>query len=483
MRRAFVVAFAAFFLLGTAWALALPVNGTYDEKQHLVRAYAVWTGQWLPHERVPDASGIETNAFVGPRSLLPDNADCTWIDKPAYHPASCLVTNGDRAHTLVPSAAARYSPVYYALVGLPLRISPDGTGLIWARLLSAALSALLLAWAVVLALTGGNRLLALAVLLVTTPMLADLAGSINPNGLEISAAALLFVALLRRHWAAAGLASVLLFTVRDLGPFFVLAVLALSLFVTRTHPRELLRRAFLVPAALGAAFAVFWAAVASRGSDLDQGRPVPPTTSGAILSDIVHNRAEFWARQIIGQFNYGETTISIAVIGLWYLLVAALVVPAVWLGDRRLRLGIATAFAGSAALLVALELYFAPKLGTHFAHGRYVMPLGVGVVLLAPSADRYARWLSDRGWLDRLVLVCAALAVPMQLYALARVMTRFERGIAAGLNPFGGSWTPPVGNVAPLLCALVGAVLLGVIVTRSSVRPTPVHSTANTLSN
>ncbi|MEV8514972.1 DUF2142 domain-containing protein [Dactylosporangium sp. NPDC051484] len=486
VRPAFVAAFAAFFLLGTAWALALPVNGTYDEKQHLVRAFAVWTGQWLPHERAMDAGGIETNAFIGPRSLLPDNADCTWIDNPAYHPASCLVTNGDRTSTLVPSAAARYSPVYYALVGLPLRISPDGAGLIWARLLSAVLSALLLAWAVALALrgtsSGGNRLLALAVLLVATPMLADLAGSINPNGLEISAAVLLFVAVLRRSWGAAGVASVLLFTVRDLGPFFVLAVLALSLFVTRTLPRELLRRAFLVPAALGAGFAVFWAAIASRGSDLGQGRPVPPTTSGAILSDIVHSRAEFWARQIVGQFNYGEMMLPIAVIGLWYLLVAALVVPAVWLGDWRLRLGIAAAFAGSVALLVALELYFAPKVG-HFAHGRYVMPLGVGVVLLAPLADRYAQWLSNRGWLDRLVLVCAALTVPMHIYALVRVMTRFERGVTAGLNPFGGGWTPPAGSVTPLLCALVGAVLLGVIVTRSSVRPTPVHSTANTLSN
>jgi hypothetical protein len=479
VRRAFIAAFAAFFLLGTAWALALPVNGTYDEKQHLVRAYAVWTGQWLPHDRAVDASGIETNAFTGPRSLLPDNADCTWIDRKAYKPASCLVTNGDRTETLMPSAAARYSPVYYALVGLPLRISPDGTGLSWARLLSAALSALLLAWAFAIA---PGRLSRLAVLLVTTPMLADLAGSINPNGLEISAAVLLFVAAVNRRWAAAGVATALLCTVRDLGPFFALAVLALSLFVSRTHPRALLNRALLIPAALGAAFAVFWAAVAARGSDLEPGRPVPPTTSGAILDDIMDDRAEFWARQIIGQFNYGETTISIAVIGLWYLLVAALVLPALWFGDRRLRLAIAAAFVGCVVLLVALELYFAPKVG-QFAHGRYVMPLGVGVVLLAPLADRYAQWLSDRGWLDRFVLACAVLAVPMQLYALARVMTRFERGIAAGLNPFGGSWTPAVGSVVPLLSALVGAGLLGVIVTRSSVRPTPVHSTANTLSN
>ncbi|GAA3449353.1 DUF2142 domain-containing protein [Dactylosporangium matsuzakiense] len=483
MRRAFLsaflAAFAAFFLLGAAWALALPVNGTYDEKQHLVRAYAVWTGQWLPHERARDASGIETNAFTGPRSLLPENADCTWIDKPVYHPASCLVTTGDRTDTAVPSAAARYSPVYYLLAGLPLRISPDGTGLIWARLLSAALSAALLAAAVAIA---PGRLERLAIVLVTTPMAANLAGAINPNGLEISAAVLLFVALLHRRWALAGVGALLLFTVRDLGPFFALAAIALGLFVTRTPWRGLLERRFLIPAAIGAVFAGFWAAVASRGSDLDSARPTSPTSSGAILEDIVHGRAEFWARQIIGQFNYGETTISIAVIALWYLLCVALVLPGLWMGDRRLRLGIGAALLGSAALLVALELYFAPKVG-QFAHGRYVMPLGVGVILLAPLAAGYSGWLAGspvRAWLP---VVFAALTVPMQLYALARVMTRFERGISAGLNPFGGAWTPPLGSAVPLLCALVGAGLLGVIVTRSSVRPTPVLSTANTFSN
>ncbi len=476
MRRAFLIAFVGFFLLGAAWALALPVNGTYDEKHHLVRAYAVWTGQWLPHDRAVDTAGVETNAFTGPRSLLPADADCTWIDKPAYKPASCLTITGDRTAVAVPSAAARYSPVYYALVGLPLRISPDGTGLIWARLLSAALSALLLAAAFALA---GPGLLRAAVVLAATPMAMNLDGAINPNGLEISAAVLLYVAVLRRHWPAAAVSVALLLTVRDLGPFLAAGVLAVSMFVTGSWIRS---RAFWLAFAGGAAFAVFWAVVAGRGDAVDPGRPIAATSSGAILRDIADDRAEFWVRQIIGQFNYGETTVSLGLIGLWYLLVAALVVPALWFGPARLRIGIVAVAVASVALLLALELTFAPKVG-HFAHGRYVMPLGVGVVLLAGLADRYAAWLSARGWLDRLAVLLVLVTIPLDLYALARVMTRFQRGINEGLNPIGGTWQPPLGSVLPLLACLVGGALLGVIVTRSSVRPTPVHSTANTLSN
>src|SRR5258706_6652002 len=130
MTRIFVVAFVGYFLLAGAWALALPTNGTYDEKQHLVRAYAVWTGQFLPHARGVDATGFPTDAIDGPRSLLPENPDCAWHPKPPK-PASCQRPVTDRTIGLVPTSAGRYSPVYYLAVGLPLRLSPDATGLIW----------------------------------------------------------------------------------------------------------------------------------------------------------------------------------------------------------------------------------------------------------------------------------------------------------------------------------------------------------------
>jgi hypothetical protein len=53
-----------------------------------------------------------------------------------------------------------------------------------------------------------------------------------------------------------------------------------------------------------------------------------------------------------------------------------------------------------------------------------------------------------------------AATLPVHVYALARVMTRFEVGIEAGLNPFAGSWRPPLGPVVPLVCVLVGVGVL-----------------------
>jgi hypothetical protein len=150
----------AFFLVGTAWALALPANGSYDEKDHIVRAYAVATGQLTTTQTIVDRRTDLKPAFMVPAGLLPSNAtvDCPWSPRPAKTPACQQWLTGTQK-VLTPSGAARYSPVYYLPVGIPLALSPNLTGLLLARVLSALLSALLLACAVTAALRLGSRVL------------------------------------------------------------------------------------------------------------------------------------------------------------------------------------------------------------------------------------------------------------------------------------------------------------------------------------
>jgi hypothetical protein len=489
--RVFWLAFAGYFLLAGAWALALPVNGTYDEKQHIVRAYAVASGQWISHGRTVDASGWPATAFTAPRSLLPttETVDCTWDPdhKPLRPPASCQVPVTDRTEGTMPSIAGRYHPVYYLPVGLPLLISPDSTGVLWARLVSALLSALLFAVAAAIAARLGSRPLMLGLVLVATPTAVNLAGAVNPNGLEISAGALLFVALLALLRSptvgtsvAAGAAGALLITVRQLGPVLFALVLAACLTVHGwRHWRRAARdRIFAGIVGAGLVAAVAWL-VAARTTEIQ------PLTErqldlgpGGILGEIATERGEFYVRQIVAQFGYGETLVSSAMIGAWYLLVAALVVPVLWLGGRRLRLVVIGIGATCAVFLVGLELYFVPIHGW-FSQGRYAMPLGVGVVLVAAA---YAEPLSARlGRREGLLAAAVALAtLPLDLYALARVMTRYQRAIDAGLDPFGGSWQPAAGPLVPLAACVAGALLLTVtvLVIRSSiVRPAADHST------
>jgi hypothetical protein len=480
VRRIFLLAFAAFFLTSAAWALALPTDGTYDEKHHIVRAYAVASGRLLPDGPASDGTTFGNEGFDVPKSLLPGSVNCVRSGaKPA---ASCQVYGHGSGTARVPSAAARYSPVYYLPVGLPLLVSPDRTGVVLARLVSALLSALLLALAVVVA-AGMRRLLVTGVVLAVTPMATNLSGSVNPNGLEIAAGVLLFVALTaalerprRGLVLLAGIAAALLLTLRPpLGPILLVADVAavavlagrarIAAFVRDQNVRRILGASVLA----GVAFTLVWTLVSG-------GPATAPVQARAIHGDIgkqiATNRLPFYVHQIVGQFGYGETTISRYAIDFWYLLVAAVVVPALIWGGWRLRLVLAGIVAFCFALLVALDYHFAPQSGW-FAHGRYAMPTGVGLVLLAAlftgGPSRWREVTRNRWFAVGLVAATA----PVQLYALARVLTRYESGIDAPLNPFTGSWHPAGGAALPLLVLAVG-LLLVVTVTNSNLSERPV---------
>jgi hypothetical protein len=475
VRRLFLLSFAAFFLTSAAWALALPTDGTYDEKHHIVRAYAVASGRLLPDGPASDGTTFGNEGFDVPKSLLPGNVACMRI--PAHPPASCQTPSGSGT-ARIPSAAARYSPVYYLPAGLPLLASPDRTGVVLARLVSALLSALLLALAVVVA-AGTRRLLVAGVVLAVTPMATNLSGSVNPNGLEIAAGVLLFVALAaalerprRELLLLAGIAAALLLALRPpLGPILLVADLAavallagrarIAAFVRDDNVRRILGASVLA----GVAFTLVWTLLS--GGPSTAGVPTR-AVHGDIGKQIATNRLPFYVHQIVGQFGYGETTISRYAIDFWYLLAAAVVIPALIWGGWRLRLVLAGIVAFCFALLVALDYHFAPQSGW-FAHGRYVMPTGVGLVLLAAMfTGGPSRWIEvARSRWFAIGLVAAT--VPVQLYALARVLTRYDNGIDAPLNPFTGSWHPAGGAAVPLivLAAGLGALLLVVTVTKS----------------
>ncbi len=480
VRRVFLLAFAGFFLTSAAWALALPTDGTYDEKHHIVRAYAVASGRLLPDGPASDGTTFGNEGFDVPKSLLPGDIACMRI--PAHPPASCQTPSGSGT-ARIPSAAARYSPVYYLPVGLPLLASPDRTGVVLARLVSALLSALLLALAVVVAAVSRRRLLVAGVVLAVTPMATNLSGSVNPNGLEISAGVLLFVALTaalekprRGLLLVAGIAAALLLTLRPpLGPILLVAdVAAVAALAGRTRIAASVRdqdvRRILGASVLaGVAFTLVWTLVSGGPGTA----PVPARAiHGDIGKQIATNRLPFYVHQIVGQFGYGETTISRYAIDFWYLLVAAVVIPALIWGGWRLRLVLAGIVACCFALLVALDYHFAPQSGW-FAHGRYAMPTGVGLVLLAAMfTGGPSRWtsISASRWF---AIGLVAATVPVQLYALARVLTRYESGIEAPLNPFRGSWHPAGGAALPLLVLAMG-LLLVVIVTNSDASARPV---------
>jgi hypothetical protein len=487
VRRWWWLSLTAFFLMGAAWAVALPVNGSYDEKDHIARAYAVATGQLTPSHEAVNRRGDLDPAFLVPASLLPVQAtvDCAWSPRPP-RPASCQRWSAQRHAVPTPSGAARYSPVYYLPVGIPLALWPDLTGIVLGRLVSALLLALLLAGAMGAALRLGSRPLAAGIALTATPLTMSLGASINPNGLEMGAGILVFCALLalvrapdgrlddravRRLLALACVGSLLLLTLRELGPALLALNVGTCALLARRGRLGALRRRRDARWMLGtcwvagAVFAAGWLLYSGLAAVAPNTRDALHLSPAGALGRIARQRLPFDLKQIVGEFDYGETHLSPYVVGAWYLLVAALVVPCLWYAGRRAAVTLAGLGALSFGLLAVLDLHFLPLVGW-FSQGRYALPSLVGVVLGAAAAGTRPPVALPGGGVrtDRYPAVLAAATAVLHMYALVRVMSRFQIGIAAPLDPFGGSWRAPLGPVPPLLAGLAGVSLLAAVV-------------------
>ncbi|HEX7598112.1 MAG TPA: DUF2142 domain-containing protein, partial [Polyangia bacterium] len=224
-----LLAFAGFFLLGGAWALATPYDGTPDEADHVYRAVGVAYGGWMADEG---------RWQTVPQSL---HSPRCFAGKPTRAANCNRETGGDASLKRTSTAAGRYNPVYYAIVGWPLRLWPNWNGILRARLLSAALVALLLGFALHGAVRWSDApLLGAGLLAATTPMTMHMAGAINPNAIEIAAGTALFAALIpplldetakahRAQLYLAGASALVLAIVRAFGPLWLLIVIGILL--------------------------------------------------------------------------------------------------------------------------------------------------------------------------------------------------------------------------------------------------------------
>lgn len=505
LRRVWLVSFLVFFLLPTAWAVSTPYNGAYDEHHHVVRAAGVVRGQIL----VPPVKEFYDGGYQNvPRSLVPPNWACMGS---INSPASCLGTpSSDRTLVKTQTGAARYNPTYYAVVGWPLLVAPTMKGIILTRIISAFLCAVLLAFAVVTIWPMRRfRLLMVAMICSTTPMLMSLNGLVNPSGLEIDAAILLWAALIRilttmaanraraRSEAAAHdtteaatsttvdvsaepaapaderdvrravilaiVASAVLALGRPAGVVVVAAVVATAFLalVTRSGIRTLLRRRDVrIGAAVVAAattLAVIWVLI-SRIADF--GADARPITSSntEVLQYIVLKLFDYWIQGTVGLFGYGLIPLPTWVIVAWGAVQSTLVLLGAGFAKTRRHAYTILAipvvcFAGG----VLIELVMVRKIG-YFMQGRYFLPLWVGMFFLAALAIQ-ARLPATA--LRRIYAFALTVWSGSMLLGLFMTIRHFRFG--SGPTGYPKNWLPPLGLYTPYAMMLAGIALMVVL--------------------
>ena len=389
-RRFFLLVLLGVLLIQAAWVLVVPPFRGLDEHDHAYKAAAVARGDWSPHHEEGPTRG---QYMAVPRELVEaarpvcESLEYTGPDNCTPGPAT------DDGLVLVATAAAQYNPVFYFLSGTAARVL-DGTGALYIMRAAGALgSAVLIALAAVaLRRWARTRWPAVAFLLTAAPTMLYTTSVAAPNGVEVSAAMLVWCALLGlvasdkdRSWfvVMATVGAVPLVTVRSVGPLWLLlTVAAIVPLLGGRRLRDLLRSR----AALACIGVVGTVTVGAAAWSLAASTNIPPAPEPESLNQLsvwsaLPNETVLWVLQNVGAFpsrdNAAPPIVYAMVLGAWL----ALTVVALRAARRRERLTLAAVVLVSALVPIAATVATYDTFGTSW-QGRYGYPFTMGFLLI-----------------------------------------------------------------------------------------------------
>lgn len=385
-------------------------------------------------------------------------------------PASCEPTLSDSTRVVTATTyAGRYPPLYYALVGWPTLLVRGDLAIYLMRGISAFLAALFLAGAFRSAASSrSHRLLLVALAAVMTPYVLYFAGSVNPSGLEMTAAIGAWTSGLvlvgepdrlvdKRLIIRFALALAVLVELRGLGPLFGAVVVAtlVGLFGVRPFLRLLADRTGRLAAlvvALSAAFCVSWT-IKVGGLALLGGAFLPPHAGALVALNGSTIRFGSDLVEMVGMFGWWNATFLPRWTYLvWFAIGGGLVALGLFLARGRMRI-VAIALA---VLSVALPiLLVAAEAGTTgiVGQGRYWVPLVAGVVVVGAYA---CRPFTEPLFVSVAALV-AVLTVGVQVVAFRYVLNRYRFGLHR--SDATAPWSPPAGAVV-LMAVFIALVVI-----------------------
>ncbi|MCW2787354.1 MAG: hypothetical protein JWP74_3871 [Marmoricola sp.] len=484
--RITILAGVGFLLLQLGWIMALAPDYGIDEFDHALRASSVAEGHWQP-------GNDPVTGKLGRGDLIPVRADVartvrtaclirTYTGRFNCQPASDL-GHGD---VLIASAAARYNPTFYAVVGTAAAPFHGTANMYAMRAVTALLSCLLFMLTVWLAMGAAVTVWPLiALLLAALPTTVYSSAVIAPNGPELLAGLGVWVAAIAvargprglqsrtGAYAALGLFSAVMANTHTLGLLLLALILgAVGLMhgpirtLRALVPRSRIETGVLVATAVSFCFEIVWVLMSSVNAPGAaaagiQEAPWSYVAEGAIL----------WPLQAIGAFPMRDQHAPLAVYAVLLVLMCVFILMALrrrtGISVRRmprpvLTLGIVAAV--SFLLPAVLTVRTFHDLGPAW-QGRYGTPFSVGILVIAgcllDGRDRPV----PAGRLFLLASVPAlVLAQLLSQHSVVAGEAKIPRLVAVH------GWNPPTTLVLVVLAALAMACWA------SSVRTTSTHA-------
>jgi hypothetical protein len=481
------------FALAAAWSVATPLMASPDEPSHVVKAAAVARGQWSGTlgPKPTGASGPGTATIVRlPTDLA---ASIALPDCYAFHPekaANCAPRLPARASgtVSVQTFAGQYPPLYYLLVGWPSLLLSGEAGLYAMRLASAAISAAMFTWgAFRLSTVSGNRLALWGAVVAITPMCLFLAGTVNPSGLEISAAFSFWAACLvivSRHGLLgtgtllqAAVSGAVLVNIRASSPFWALAIVLVAMVAAPPGRLHQLVRHRLAPwlgsvALLASVPAVGW--ILTHGRVASSRNLYTQFANPKVTLLRIQGRGLEYLQNMIGNFGWLDTPAPPLTYVLWYVAAGALVLLGLTAAMRaRSKTGLGLLVGGVAA--VPFIFQFPTAAGASLIwQGRYALPVAVGVPLLAALLLGEQRPHVVESHL-RVFRGTLPVVVAAHIAAFYWASRRYSDGVDGHVITFAPQWSSPIGFLTGTALYAVLCTALAVIVWRRS-GPIPARS-------
>jgi hypothetical protein len=474
-----------FLLLLGAWVGASgPGNGP-DEPANYIKAIGAGTGQELGkdgHLATPlfgsDPEAALRIAWINANSrtfrvragLTPERFTCDYEPFTIDAPTTCStrVRQAPQGNDLV-SYVGTYPPFVFAVPGVVMaRLSNALTAMYVGRMILGLLTAALLTIVVRASWSAGAGPVSLVgPALAVSPMLLFLGTTLGTNGIEVAGAAALFAVVLRSAredpprwlWPAGLVASAATTLARPTGLLWL--ALAVGVALALHGPRGALRaartgreRLWAALIVLAAVPAVLWDRLVQPHPDIDFG--LVRGSISALPGDIRRIGTEW-----IGVFGWASVRMTPWSYRLWMVLIVLLLVASVSLGrTTRERLLAPAAAVLAVGLAAALDLFIFRQ--TRFpVYGRYTLPLG----LLVPLVAGHVLTLRAGGLPARVrrIAPLAALSA-VALVQLIGLWTSARRAAVSVDGPawfFGRSQFVPPGGWGPWVAlALLGTVAL-----------------------
>lgn len=466
-RRAVLVVLAP-VVLAVTWALLTAPYAAPDEPAHVARAAAVVRGDWLARETPADDGGYGLQRVPADVAAVATVHECF-----AFQPrvdASCVPHQraGRRLVTLrTPAAFA--APSYSVLVGAPQLVLPERPALYATRLVAAVESGLLVGVALLAMASLQSALGVLAIAVSATPLTFHLAGAVSPSGLEITsgiAAWALALAALRLdeppRWMRIGLpvALAVLALVRPFGPAWVVAVVVAALWLGPADRRRARLRARWVRvtgvvAAVASLASLAWTAVGQPLVAQPGDRPAGQSVLERFADSAGY--VDFYFKSTIGTLGWLDTHVGVGVYYLWAGALATVVLVGLAAATRPAVLIVAIGAGG--LITPALGAVQSADFGV-VLHGRYTLPVLVGVPILAAAG---ARLPSDADALvRRLVVLWIVVIAGLHAVAGLTALRRWAVGVDGPVWFFGSStWSPPLGSALTAVLLIAASAVWG----------------------